>query len=178
MKANSIGAARLWRVAHLFTRMAETLVEEYVQDPEKKSLGKRKRNNPRRQSNPMEPASDEPFEIPTTDMRFLRSVQQPQADEEDNQHSSNPSTIMPLNMGIEQTDGGYPAVEYESSIALQTPSMESANYVHDQMLNAAGQGTLDFDWVLWDQCLEPNFGFAFDPPANSQGDDAGAEFQN
>ena len=156
MKNTSAGAARLWRVAHLFTRMVETLVEEYVHDPETKSLGKRKRK-PREQLNTEGlPAHDLTENM--DDMQFLRPVQ-PQIHQDGNRPSS--SDITTSNTTIAQIDE-HSSIEHETGIPLQTPFTEPT-YIHDQMLNITDQGSLDFDWILWDQCLEPNLEFGFDP---------------
>ncbi|KAI9788103.1 MAG: hypothetical protein M1816_007235 [Peltula sp. TS41687] len=194
MKHASVGAARLWRVAHLFTRMVETLVEEYVQDPEQtKKLGKRKRNYARGQEE-TQPNTGIPFstsfkDLPdnATDMQFLRSIHQPQA-------AFQPEALEPSN----DAELSEPTTEQRPKIdpppppttnefvhfppLLNSSLINSTNDVPDHMLTAAaavadagagqpGTGILDFDWILWDQSLDPNFVFGLGLDLSNLGND-------
>ena len=167
MKAVNAGAARLWRVANGFTRMAETWVEGYSDDPKSASLGKRKRlSDGQLTADPLEL-----LEAPT-DLSFLRPrgpLQHVQSTH-DKDGAVDSGVTLDESETIDSNGGAVPA-EGQVGGDVQTSTSHSAD-MQDQMRYAAGQGPLDFDWVLWDQWLQPNFDLGFEEPNLHGGNDS------
>lgn len=170
MKDSHAGADRLWRVAAAFVRMAETLLGEQGPHADKPLVGKRKRG-PGRPSAETGGSSAEGFVQEPAELDFLRPLQQPPQPMLDS-GSAGIGVSAGVGSGGERMKVG--ATEYfppvSSDLAIPSPATATSYSADtgsfdlvigdgsDQTLLAAENGPLDFDWVLWDQSAEPDFG--------------------
>lgn len=174
MRTNDVGASRLWRVAKAFTEVAENLVEDQTDLSSSvggalgatagERVGKRKRDPSR--SAPIE--RDQLFDsaIEPNDLAFIRPLQQqPQPQHIGRTANDLASAGLMLdaqnNSGaaLHDPDATAPAPTTAPRVLLDPH--QPANF-QEQMIQAANQGPLVFDWVLWDQCIDPDNILRFD----------------
>lgn len=168
MKKTDVGAARLWRVAKAFTEVAETLIEDHAETSTGNRVGKRKRdpNAAAESGNPKQP----PSSIKPNELAFVRPLQQSHSDRNE---IGNARSVFETLAGTPNGDANHVAQQSDATMSM---TVDQPTNVEEQVIQAANQGPLVFDWLMWDQYLDPNAMLGFDLPFPE--DATGADGQN